>query len=80
MKETHDGAFYKSQRVKQISKEIARLLNKGRKINIERLLNWIEMEIGLSRKRARQYLDLILKTHETWMEEKGHIRKEKELE
>lgn len=49
-----DGAFIKKERLKQLTRFVVQNLP----ANKERVLSYAEIEIGLSRKRAQEYLDL----------------------
>jgi len=51
-----DGAFIKTERIKRIAKEIAKQAPKN--VEIEKVLMWIEANIGLSPKRSLEYLNL----------------------
>ena len=60
-----DAGFLKAQRMGDISKMIAQNIEKG--IFPENLLDMIEYNIGLSRDKAQEYIDLIIRVHEDWV-------------
>lgn len=68
-----DAGFTKTQRMKRISKEIAKHLSKNHKVDYETLLNWIEYEIGLSRNKAEEYVKTICKMKNWIIEYMGEI-------
>ena len=63
-----DSAFLKAQRLSKISKKIAAglMAAETRRIPIERLLDWIELNTGLTRTRAQEYVDLIIRASDDW--------------
>ena len=65
-----DAGFVKTTRIKQIKKEMAKGISKG--INKESLLDMVEMDIGLSRSKATEYIDLIVRAS-GWVELGGKI-------
>jgi len=50
-----DGAFVKTERIKTITRQIARSF--PGEIDIEKMIIWIEVNIGLSPGRAREYIE-----------------------
>jgi len=54
-----DGAYVKQQRLKQITKEIAKHFPSP--VSYSRMLDWIEINVGLSRSTAQRYLDLVIR-------------------
>lgn len=52
-----DSAFLRSQRIKKITTEMAKKITTG--LRLRGLLIWIQIEIGLSENKAREYVDLI---------------------
>lgn len=65
-----DGAFIKTERVRRIGKEIAKHSPKA--MSLDRLMAWVEMEIGLTRKRAEEYILLACLAH-GWVIEDGMV-------
>jgi len=53
----NDAGSLKRQRLKDIKIRIAQTISKG--VSLEKVLDWCEMEIGLTRKTANQYVKLI---------------------
>ena len=73
-----DGAYFKSKRLQDISKEIAKRLSKGKKLNFEGFVTWIEFNIGLTDKKAREYIKLTCKTHHWHLDKNGFLVLEQE--
>jgi len=67
-----NGAFYKKQKLKEIAKVLAKRLNAGEQILFKKFILWIQYEQGLTPRKSREYLNLILDTHETWIR-KGEL-------
>ncbi len=57
-----DGSFIKTERLKQISTQIAisMSMDSDKKVSLEKILLWIEFNIGLSREKAIDYVDKVL--------------------
>lgn len=53
-----DGGFIKTQRIAYIKKRI--IQQSPNKINIKNLITWIEGSIGLSKRRAREYIEVAI--------------------
>lgn len=73
-----DGAFYKRQKLSEISKEIAKRLSAGEKILYQKFLFWIQYEKGLTPRKSKEYLELILNTHDSWKHNGAFIILEEE--
>ena len=54
-----DGSFTKTQRLNKIAAHVAPKLSEGEKVNISKLILWIEMTIGLTKKRAGEYINIL---------------------
>lgn len=68
-----DGAYIRRERLKRISREIARQFGKGaKKISFSGSIVWIQTEIGLSYNKAVEYLELVLSSH-NWENNEGSI-------
>ena len=67
-----DGSFTKTQRMKTIAKYIAPILGEGKKINIRKLVAWIEVNIGLTKKNAGSYIDTLIAAYD-WETKDGYI-------
>jgi len=65
-----DGAWIKAQRLKMIAKEVAKTFPEG--ADLEHVLLWIEVNIGLSRKKAQEYLAKVVAV-KGWRIEDGRI-------
>jgi len=66
-----DGAFIRAQRLHQIAQKVAQAMPEG--ADYERVLDWIEFTIGLSRPRAKEYLDKVIRVH-GWTVKNGVIK------
>lgn len=73
-----NGAYFKTKRLAQISREIAKRLSKGKKINLDAFAIWIEVNLGLTNKKAREYIELSSKTHNWHIDKKGFLVLEEE--
>jgi len=65
-----DAGFLKMQRIQKIKKEMAKSISKG--LDKNRLLDWIEINLGLSRLTAEKYVGLIVRA-QGWIENEGKI-------
>ena len=68
----HDGSFTKTQRMSRIAAYVAPKLAEGATINIEKLIAWIEINIGLTRKRAEEYLNTLASAYD-WNVKDGFL-------
>jgi len=60
MSERRDGTYWRRMRIRQIREEIAKHMPEG--ISIERMLLWIQVEMGLTRRKAEEYLRLAVES------------------
>lgn len=65
-----DGAFIKLERIKQIRSVIIRQFPED--VSVDKVLSWAEVNIGLRRDTARQYLEMIV-DNEGWIVSDGKI-------
>ena len=65
-----DSSMLKSERLRDIRKEMA--VNLKEVVYTDKLLDWIELNIGLTRHKAREYVDLIVRS-EGWVQSDGKI-------
>jgi len=72
-----DGAFIRAQRLHQIAQKVASAFPAG--ADYEKTLDWIEYTIGLSRARAKEYLDKVIRVH-GWVVRNGVIKPAEEAE
>lgn len=70
-----DTSFLRSQRMKKIAQFIAIGLNKSEEVDLEGLNLWIEYEIGLTRKKASEYVKTVC-GRKGWMIEDGKVKRE----
>ena len=68
-----DGSFVKVERISQIRKEIAKLLPDP--VDVEKLKLWVECNIGLSKQKTEEYVELAIRTA-GWIIEDGKIKSE----
>jgi len=68
-----DGSFIKTERLHQISHKIKEDIKEG--VDYNRILDWIEFNIGLRRDTAQDYLDKIIRV-EGWVITNGYIKAE----
>ena len=67
-----DGSFTKTQRMNKIAAHIAPILAKGEKVNNAKLVAWIEVNIGLTRQKAGEYIDTLISAYD-WEFKDGNI-------
>jgi len=60
MSERRDGSYWRKMRIRQIREEIARHMPNG--VPVEKMLIWIQVEMGLTRKKAEEYLRLAVES------------------
>lgn len=65
-----DSGYLKTMRLGEIKREMAKTIAKG--IDPDRLLDWIEVNLGLRRETAKEYVDLIVRT-QGWAVFEGKI-------
>jgi hypothetical protein len=53
-----DGSFVKVERINQIRREIAK--NLPNPVDLEKLRIWVECNIGLSKQKAEEYIDIVV--------------------
>lgn len=70
-----DSSFLKSMRIREIKREIGKGISQGAGVPLEKLLDWIEITMGLRRETAKSYVDLIMRT-EGWILIEGKIHAE----
>lgn len=60
-----DGSFVKTERLRNISTQIAKAFNQSdeKKVDLAVLISWIEMNIGLTKARALEYIDTCCSVH-----------------
>lgn len=68
-----DAGHHKKMRLQEIKREMAKAIKNG--IDRERLLDWIEFNLGLTRKTAAEYVGLIMRV-EGWIYLDGKILSE----
>ena len=62
-----DAGFLKKERLKDITVFMAQAIKGG--INLPSLLDWIEMEVGLTRQTAKSYVELIMRRQNWYYDE-----------
>jgi len=72
-----DGAFVKTQRIKQIVREIAR--QPPGPVSLDRMVTWVEVNIGLSTRRALEYIEKACLA-QGWLVTNGEIMRSLEAE
>lgn len=57
----HDAAFLRNTRLTGIRKKIATEISvsTSKKVNLEKLVTWVQINYGLTEKRANEYIQLI---------------------
>jgi len=60
MSERRDGAYFRKMRLDAIRRELARHMPDG--VHVEKMILWIMVEFGLTRKKAEEYLKLVVET------------------
>lgn len=70
-----DGSFIRSQRLIQIGKRIAVGLSEFKTVDVEQLILWIQMNLGLTEKRASEYVAVVVKA-KGWVLKDGEITAE----
>ena len=66
-----DGAWIKAQRLQAIARMIAKTFPKG--VSYDRMVSLVELEIGLSTQKAREYIDKVIEA-KGWRVEDGIIK------
>ena len=69
-----DSAWLKTERLKIIARSLATMITQNKKVDYEHFITLIEYEHGLTRKKAKYYIDLICKTHDWEIEYEGDIQ------
>ena len=54
-----DASFVKTRRLEQIAKQIAKGFSSAPEIHLKKLMLWIEMNIGLTKIRALEYIETV---------------------
>lgn len=67
-----DGSYVKTQRLNQIAAKVSPLLGQGEKVNIAKLISWIEVNIGLTKAKASEYLNTLAGIYE-WETKDGFL-------
>jgi len=65
-----DAGYVKTSRLAEIKREMAKAIKNG--IEKQSMLDWVELNIGLSRTTACSYIDLIVRAS-GWVEIDGKI-------
>jgi len=65
-----DSGYLKTMRLGEIKREMAKTIANG--IDCDRLLDWIEINLGLKRETAKDYVALIMRT-QGWVTFEGKI-------
>jgi hypothetical protein len=68
-----DGSFIKLERLKQIKTQVAK--NLPNPVSIDKTVIWIQLNIGLTEERAKEYLDLVVEGA-GWVVSDGAIKAE----
>ena len=68
-----DGTFIRKERLMAIAKEIAYDLNQDKRCVYEDVILWCQYNIGLTEKKAREYVDVVVKAHTDWHLNNGLI-------
>ena len=71
-----DGAFIKKQRLNKISKYVVKAAAKG-PLSMKKVLAWIQVNVGLTPPKAREYLEVLIDAYE-WIVEKNGLTVPKE--
>jgi len=72
MRERRDGGWVKQQRMNLIAAKISKALNEGAIVDLEKTVAWIEINIGLTEKRALSYIEKLAISFD-WKIENGLI-------
>ena len=67
-----DGSYVKTQRMRRIAAFIAKA--DGDKIKTDKLLAWIEVNVGLTKAKAKQYVATLALAFD-WKEKDGYLRR-----
>ena len=68
-----DAANVRHERLIQVARQIAYDLNQDKKCVFEDMVLWIQYNIGLTEKVAREYVDVIVRAHVDWSLKDGFI-------
>ena len=60
MSERRDGSYWRKMRIKRVREEIAKHMPGG--VSVEKMLIWIQVEMGLTRRKAEEYLRLAVES------------------
>lgn len=71
----NDASTTKMERQIMIAKKIAATFNANPKdpIFLRKLVIWVEMSIGLTRRRAEEYIAVVVDSHDDWVIEDGAL-------
>jgi len=58
-----DASFLKTQRLNEISKKMASSFAQSEKLELKKLINWIQYNIGLTYDRTLEYINLVCAVH-----------------
>lgn len=74
MSNRRDGSYIRSQRLMEVAKKIAYDIsfNPDKTCHKDDLVNWIMFEMGLTEKRAREYVEIVIKA-KGWLVNNGGI-------
>ena len=67
-----DGGFVRSERLLRIAKQIAIGINQAKTVSVEQINLWIQLNIGLTEKRAGEYIDTVVRA-KGWVLRDGYI-------
>ena len=68
-----DAANVRHERLIQVARQIAYDLNQDKKCVFEDMVLWIQYNIGLTEKVAREYVDVVVRAHVDWSLKDGFI-------
>jgi len=71
-----DGSWVKKQKIEEVWKKISAEFPNT--ISVEKLVLWCEVELGLSKQKAYEYLDLVARIHNLAVDQ-GIIKQESDL-
>lgn len=78
VKMKRDAAHLKQERMRKIASYVAPMLAEGQKVRITKLLAWIEINIGLTKDKAGEYVNTLASAYD-WNVNNGFVTLEKPL-